>query len=128
MRVLVDTHAFIWWLVDDDRLSEVARAVLGDRANDVLLSAASAFEIAVKASRGRLTLPEPAESFVPSRLAGEGFVPLPIHVGHALRAGALPPIHRDPWDRILIAQGQLEDLPILTADPAIGRYDVETLW
>ncbi|HET7028372.1 MAG TPA: type II toxin-antitoxin system VapC family toxin [Candidatus Limnocylindrales bacterium] len=128
MRLLLDTHAFIWWVLDDRRLSNRSRELIGDRANDVLVSAATAYEIAVKAARGRLTLPEPPETYVPSRMAGEGFAPLPVQVAHAVRAGALPPIHRDPWDRLLIAQAQLDDLPILSADPAIGRYDVETIW
>lgn len=128
MRVLLDTHAFVWWVLDDERLSDTARALILDRSTVVLLSAASAYEMSVKAARGRLTLPEPAETYVASRLAGEGFAPLPIQVSHAVRAGSLPPIHRDPWDRLIIAQGQLDDLPILTTDPAIGRYDVETIW
>lgn len=128
MRVLLDTHAFVWWVLDDERLSDTARALLLDRSNVVLVSAASAYEMSVKAARGRLTLPEPAGTYVASRLAGEGFTPLPIQVSHAVRAGSLPPIHRDPWDRLIVAQGQLDDLPILTTDPAIGRYDVETIW
>ena len=128
MRILVDTHTFLWWLLDGPRLSDRARPILEDRSNEVLVSAASAYEIAVKSSRGRMTLPEPAESYVASRLIGEGFTPLPIQIAHAVRAGTLPPIHRDPWDRLLIAQAQVEGIPILTADPAIGQYDVETIW
>jgi PIN domain nuclease of toxin-antitoxin system len=128
MRVLIDTHAFLWWLLDGPLMSDIARPILEDRANEVLVSAASAYEIAVKTARGRMTLPEPAESYVASRLIGEGFSPLPIQIAHAVRAGTLPPIHRDPWDRLLIAQAQIEGIPILTADPAIGRYDVETIW
>ena len=128
MRVLLDTHTFIWWLLDGPRLSDVARSILEDRANEVLLSATSAYEIAVKTARGRMTLPEPAESYVSSRLASEGFTPLPIQIAHAVRAGTLPPIHGDPWDRLLVAQAQVEGVPILTADPAIARYEVETIW
>jgi PIN domain nuclease of toxin-antitoxin system len=128
VRLLLDTHAFMWWVLDDPRLSATGRDLIADRSNDVLLSAASAYEIAVKAGRGRLTLPEPPESYVASRMVGEGFTPLAIQVAHAVRAGSLPPIHRDPWDRLLVAQGQLDDVPILTADPLIGRYEVETIW
>jgi PIN domain nuclease of toxin-antitoxin system len=128
VRILLDTHAFMWWVLDDPRLSDTGRELIGDRANEVLLSAASAYEIAVKAARGRLTLPEPADSYVAGRMAGEGFAPLPVQVAHAVRAGTLPPIHRDPWDRLLVAQSQLDDVPILSADPVIGRYDVEVIW
>jgi PIN domain nuclease of toxin-antitoxin system len=128
VRILLDTHAFVWWVLDDARLSPVSRELLLDRSNDVLLSAASAYEISVKAARGRLTLPEPAETYVSSRMASEGFTPLPVQISHAVRAGSLPPIHRDPWDRLLVAQSQLDDVPILTADPVIGQYDVETIW
>jgi PIN domain nuclease of toxin-antitoxin system len=128
VRILLDTDAFVWWVLDDARLSPVSRELLLDRSNDVLLSAASAYEISVKAARGRLTLPEPAETYVSSRMASEGFTPLPVQISHAVRAGSLPPIHRDPWDRLLVAQSQLDDVPILTADPVIGQYDVETIW
>ncbi|MFI5226913.1 MAG: type II toxin-antitoxin system VapC family toxin [Candidatus Limnocylindrales bacterium] len=128
MKALIDTHVFLWWVLDADRLSVEGRELLGDRANDFFLSAASAAELAIKVGQGRLTLPEPVESYVPSRLGSEGFQSLPIELGHALRVARLPPIHRDPFDRILIAQAQIEDLPILTADPVIARYDVETIW
>ena len=128
MRALLDTHTFLWWLLNADRLSEESRAILTDSANDVYVSAASAAEIAIKARQGRLTLPEPAESYVPSRLVSEGFLALPVEIGHALRAGVLPLIHGDPFDRLLVAQAQIEGIPIVTLDPAISRYDVETIW
>lgn len=128
MRALLDTHAFLWWVLDDPRLSEESRRVIQASSNDVLLSAASAHEIAIKATSGKLRLPQPPDAYVPSRIAAEGFQTLAIEVVHALRAGRLPMIHRDPFDRLLIAQAQIEGLPIITADPAIGRYDVETIW
>ncbi len=128
MRALIDTHVFLWWVLDADRLSVEGRELLADRANDFFLSAASATELAIKVGQGRLTLPEPVESYVPSRLESEGFLSLPVELGHALRVARLPQIHRDPFDRLLVAQAQIEDLPILTADPAIARYDVETIW
>lgn len=128
MKALIDTHAFLWWLLDADRLSAEGRRLLSDPANEFLLSAASAVELSIKVGQGRLTLPEPVESFVPSRLSSEGFQALSIELGHALRVARLPLIHRDPFDRILVAQAQVENLPILTADPAISRYDVETIW
>ena len=128
MRAILDTHAFLWWVLDIPRLSAEARSILEDGANELLFSAASAYELTIKAQSGRLALPEPADSYVPSRLAANAFEPLSIELAHALRAGALPAIHRDPFDRMLVAQAQIEGLPILTADPAISHYDVETIW
>ena len=94
----------------------------------VLLSAASAWEISIKAARGRLELPQPPERYVPDRVRRHRMTVLDVALSHALRAGALPEIHADPFDRLLVAQAQLEGLPILTADPAIARYEVETIW
>jgi PIN domain nuclease of toxin-antitoxin system len=128
MRGLLDTHAFLWSVLGDERLSRRARRLIEDRANELYVSAASAYEIAVKVGRGRLRLPESPDSYVPARLVAFGFDPLPISVSHGLRAAALPNIHGDPWDRLLVAQAQLEGVPILTVDPAISRYDVETIW
>lgn len=128
MMALIDTHVFLWWLLDSARLSSEGRRLLGDPTNEFLLSTASAVELAIKVGQGRLTLPEPVESYVPSRLGSEGFQALPVELAHALRVARLPPIHGDPFDRILIAQAQVEGLAIVTADPAIARYDVETIW
>lgn len=128
MRALLDSHAFIWWVLDMPNLSDACRAILADGDNEVLVSVASSYEIAYKAAQGRLTLPEAPGDYVRSRLAANGFGSLPIELPHALRAASLPRIHGDPIDRILVAQAQLENLPLLTADPAIGRYDVETIW
>ena len=128
MKALLDTHAFLWWLSDDHRLSDDGRNVIADGANDLFLSAASAYELAVNAGRGRLTLPEPIETFVPSRLQAMRCRSLDVGLAHALRAAMLPPIHRDPWDRLLVAQAQLEGLPIVTADPVIAQYDVDVIW
>ncbi len=128
MRALLDTHAFLWWVLDDPKLSSECRRILGDGANDVFLSAVSGYELAYKASHGRLTLPEAPDGYVRSRLASNGLEALAIEMGHALRAASLPLIHRDPFDRLLIAQAQLEGLPIITADPAIAQYEVEVIW
>ncbi len=128
MRVLLDTHVFLWAATGDARLSAHAREIMADPANDLLLSAASAFEIAVKAARGRLELPEPPATYLTTRIATFGLVRLPITVEHAVGAGLLPPIHGDPWDRLLVAQARLEAIPILTADEQVRRYDVETIW
>lgn len=128
MRALLDAHAFIWWVLDTPKLSDPCRDILANGENEVLLSVASAYEIAYKAARGRLTLPDAPEAYIQSRLAANGFGSLAVKLSHALRAGTLPSIHRDPFDRMLVAQAQIEGLPILTADPAISRYDVETIW
>ena len=128
MRVLLDTHTFLWWILDAPKLSADSRRILGDGANDVLFSAVSGYELAYKVNQGRLTLPETPHVYVRSRLAASGFGALAIELDHALRAATLPMIHRDPFDRLLVAQAQLEDIPIVTADPAIAQYDVEVIW
>ena len=128
MRALLDSHAFIWWVLDMPNLSDDCRAILEDGANEILLSVASAYEITYKVTQGRLTLPDEPAEYLRSRLIANGFESLPIDLPHALRAATLPRIHGDPIDRLLVAQAQIEGLALLTADPAIGRYDVETIW
>jgi PIN domain nuclease of toxin-antitoxin system len=128
VRVLLDTHTFLWWVLDAPKLSAECRRILEDGANDVLLSAASGYELAYKVNQGRLTLPEAPDVYVHSRLVANGFEALTIELEHALRAASLPMIHRDPFDRFLVAQAQLEGIPILTADPVIAQYDVEVIW
>ena len=128
MKVLLDTHAFLWAVSDDERLSDRARDLIADPDNDVYLSAASAYEIAVKTANGRLGLPEDPATYLQTRIATLGLRPLPVTVEHATEAAMLPPIHTDPWDRLLVAQGRLELLPILTTDAQVRRYDVETIW
>ncbi len=129
MRLLLDTHAFLWWASDGgSRLSEEARDAIASESNEVLLSTASALEIGIKAARGRLELPDDPDRYIPDRLRMHGFGALSIDLAHALRASVLPVIHRDPWDRLLVAQAQIEQIPIVTSDPIIGRYDVETIW
>jgi len=128
MKALLDTHAFLWWISDDPRLSSRASAIIKDGNNKLFLSAASGWEIAVKVRLGRLTLPEPLETFVPEQMALNAIEGLPIQMSHALHVYTLPDHHRDPFDRMLIAQAQLENLPILSADPQISLYAVETVW
>ena len=128
MRILLDTHVFLWWVTDSDLLSEQARLLIKDGANELFFSAASGWEIAIKAGLGRLHLPDNPERFVAEQLTTNAIFPLPIHLSHALRVYSLPKHHRDPFDRILVAQSQLENLAILTADPGIARYDVTVIW
>ncbi len=128
MRVLLDTHVFLWWNEDNAELSKKVLKILIDPANTLVLSVASAWEIAIKTQSGKLRLPEDAANYVRSRSAHYGMEILPIHLTHALALQSLPSLHRDPFDRILIAQSQIENLPILTADPAIRGYPVDTIW
>ena len=128
MRALFDTHTFLWFTTELERVSTEARRIIEDGSNTVFLSVASAWEIAIKHEKGSLTLPEPAHEFVINRIFRLRLQPLNIEMGHALRAGSLPSHHRDPFDRLLVAQSQLEGLPILTSDPRIVAYGVETIW
>ena len=128
MRVLIDTHAFLWWDLDDARLSARADEVMRDGRNQIVVSTGSVWEVALKAAKGRLELPDDLLVYVRDRLRRYRWTSLPIDETHAVRAASLPRIHSDPFDRVLVAQAQLESIPIVTADPAITRYDVETIW
>ena len=127
MRVLLDTQVWLWMLAAPERLSESARALVLAAENELLLSAASAWEIVIKYSLGKLRLPEPPDVLVPRLMTRTGITPLPIHHRHALQVATLPLRHRDPFDRLLVAQAQIERLPILTADRNFALYEVETL-
>lgn len=128
MRALLDTHAFIWWVTDDSQLSVTARNVIADSGNSLFLSVVSSWEIIIKNKLGKLTWPEPVEQYIPNRLAINRFENLPIEMSHVLQVASLPNIHRDPFDRILIAQSQVENLPIVTIDQQITQYAVQTIW
>ncbi|MCC6133219.1 MAG: type II toxin-antitoxin system VapC family toxin [Acidobacteria bacterium] len=128
MRLLLDTHVFLWWNMDDPRLSASARAAIASASNEVFLSAASAWEIAIKWQKGRLTLPEPPDAYVASRLQSNAILPLAVELQHAAAVAALPPLHSDPFDRLLVSQARMEDLTLVTGDPEIARYGVTTLW
>jgi PIN domain nuclease of toxin-antitoxin system len=128
LRALLDTHAFLWWNGHQAKLSARARRVITDTENEILLSVATVWEIALKERRGRLELPLPASRYVPDRMAQDGFLPLDIQVSHVLEAAALPPHHDDPFDRVLIAQAIAEAVPIITADEIMRRYAVRTIW
>lgn len=128
MRAILDTLTFLWWNMDDQQLSKTAHEFIRDGKNEVFLSAASAWEIASKCARGRLTLPEVPGQYVADRMAAHHFLPLPVQISHALQVFNLPDIHQDPFDRLLVAQSQLEDLPILTADNFIPQYGVSVIW
>ena len=128
MRVLLDTHALLWWLDGDRRLSQRARRLIVNDETAVLVSAASAWEICTKFRLGKLPGAAAVAADVMGCLDSQGFAPLPITVDHAQRAGSLPGSHRDPFDRVLIAQSQAEDLPLVTVDPVFGLYGVKVIW
>lgn len=127
MRVLLDTQAWLWMQAAPQRFNATARDLVEDPATTLLLSAASSWEIAIKYGLGKLELPEPPEVYVPDRMRSGGVAPLPIEHSHALRVAALDPHHRDPFDRLLVAQALVEKLPVLSADPVFGRYGVELI-
>lgn len=124
MRLLLDTHCWLWLQVSPERFSSATLAVLSDTRNELLLSAASAWEIAIKYAIGKLPLPAPPEEYVPSRMLASGTSALPILPIHALRVASLPLRHRDPFDRLLVAQAQHEKLALVTADEVFRAYEV----
>jgi PIN domain nuclease of toxin-antitoxin system len=128
MRALLDTHAFLWWILDDEQLSSNARSTIRDARNELFLSAASGFEIAVKASLGKLDLPSDLGRFVAEQLGLNRIRQLPISMEHSLAVYDLPLHHRDPFDRLIVAQARVERLPVITIDPQFARYEVEVIW
>jgi PIN domain nuclease of toxin-antitoxin system len=125
MKLLLDTHVFIWMHGDPDRLLARARKLLVDADTELHVSAVVARELGIKIARERLTLPEPLDEYVMSRAHRSRMSLLSIDLVHVLEAVALPPHHTDPFDRMLVAQAREESLPLLTADPWVARYDVE---
>ncbi|OFW31314.1 MAG: twitching motility protein PilT [Acidobacteria bacterium RIFCSPLOWO2_02_FULL_65_29] len=128
MRLLLDTHAFLWWLDGDRRLSRRARGAIADEHTVILVSAASAWEITTKVRIGKLPGAVAVAADVAGCLASQQFESLDITVLHAQRAGRLPGVHRDPFDRMLIAQAQIEDLPFVSNDPVFDSYSVTRIW
>ena len=128
MKLLLDTHALLWWLTDDHRLSGQARDAIANEQNSIFASAASAWEIATKQRIGKLEqLPDVVERYH-ELVAADGFIHLPITAVHALRAGSYSMQHSDPFDRMLAAQSELEMLPIVTLDPAFSAFNCRTFW
>jgi len=128
MRYLLDTHTFLWWNMDDSQLSRLAKEVISNGNNEIFLSAATAWEIAIKTAHGRLTLPEDPTRYVSNRLNLHGFQALPIQIHHAVQVYKLPTHHADPFDRLLIAQSQIESMPLISVDSEIRKYEVEVVW
>jgi PIN domain nuclease of toxin-antitoxin system len=128
VRFLADTHVMLWWLRDDRRLSPRARELLGDSANELLWSIASSWEIAIKLGLGKLEIDRPLRRLFADIAGEQGAVVLPIGHEHCARLAELPHHHRDPFDRMLIAQAQHERVPILSVDEKFAGYDVQVIW
>ena len=128
MRLLLDTHAFVWWIADSCRLSERACALIADESHNVFVSAASAWELTTKYRLHKLDLPELAAFDMAGAIAGQGFRELPIRVQDASLAGRLPGPHRDPFDRMLIAQSLAHGLALVSRDAVFDGYGVTRVW
>lgn len=128
MHALLDTHALLWWLTDSPALTRPARKVIEETRNVVLVSAASAFEIATKVRLGKLPSAADLASDFSNQIEREGFQLLSISADHAVRAGLLPGPHKDPFDRMLIAQAQAENMPILSNEGLFDQYAVRRIW
>ncbi len=128
MRLLLDTHAFLWWLTESSRLSEAVRGNILDPSNDKLISAASAWEISTKHRLGKLPGADPIASDIAGAIAAQGFQELPVFVADAARAGALPAPVNDPFDRMLIAQALSRDLVLISNESTFDHYGIRRLW
>ena len=128
MKALLDTMAFLWWITDDPRLPQSARRVIGDSRNAIFFSSASAWEIAIKAGLGKLKAKPALAQWISAHVRKNNFVSLPITVRHAAGVYKLPAIHRDPFDRILVVQSQMEHCRIISNDPEIMKYSVRVVW
>ncbi len=129
MKLLLDTHALIWWWLDDPKLSTAARSVITDHGSEVWVSAASAWEVLTKQRLGKLPeLPSDLSTSWTALLQADGFQPLSISTAHALRAGSHPAAHRDPFDRLLAAQAEIEQAVLVSCDTALDPFGVRRLW
>ncbi|HAT13676.1 MAG TPA: PIN domain nuclease [Microcoleaceae bacterium UBA11344] len=129
MKLLLDTQCWLWWFAQPERLSEEAIAHIADETNELWFSVASIWEMGIKVANGKLPLPEPIDGYISSRMVLLDVQYLEITAPHALRAAALPLHHRDPFDRMLIAQAQIEDMTLVSADSMFKQYsDISLLW
>jgi PIN domain nuclease of toxin-antitoxin system len=128
VKLLLDTHAFLWWVGDTRGLSRKARSAIGSGRNECFVSVASGWEIAIKVSLGNLRIESSLDRFLPEQLAANGFQPLAIDLKHTARVATLPFHHRDPFDRLLVAQALEEELAMVTADPIFAKYGVRRVW
>ncbi len=128
MRALLDTHAFLWFVLDDRQLSVAAKVILSDPDNELLLSPASYWEIAIKVRLGKYHVPESFQDFMTDQIVRNQLVVLPITVAHTAIVATMPMHHRDPFDRLLIAQATSENVPVVSGDSIIDAYGVKRLW
>jgi PIN domain nuclease of toxin-antitoxin system len=128
VRLLLDTHAFLWWIGGDHRLPQGARAAISSPGSEVFFSAASGWELAIKTRLGRLRVEGTLDAFLSTELQANAFGVLPITLPHAVRVASLPALHSDPFDRMLVAQALVEGLHLVTGDRQIARYDVGRVW
>ena len=128
MKFLLDTHVFLWWITDSPLISRKVRELMSEGSSDLFWSSASSWEIAVKYASGKLPLPDKPELFIPSELANNRISSLSITDDHSFEAGKLPIHHRDPFDRMLIAQSNLENMPLISSDQIISHYEVKIFW
>ncbi|MEH2036394.1 type II toxin-antitoxin system VapC family toxin [Nostoc sp.] len=128
MKLLLDTQCWLWWFAQAERLNEEAITHIADENNELWLSVASIWEIGIKVAIGKLPLPDPLDSYISSRMTQLGMRSLEITASHALQAAALPLHHRDPFDRMLIAQAQIEEMTLVSADSMFNKYDISLLW
>jgi PIN domain nuclease of toxin-antitoxin system len=128
LQLLLDTHALLWWLAGDEQLSQPAKTAIADEDNPIFVSAASVWEIATKHRLGKLPGASVLVADFAAAIHSQGFVDLPISVGHAQAAGALPGPHRDPFDRMLIAQAMLDDLALVSNERDFEVYGVKRIW
>ncbi len=128
MRILLDTHSFLWFINADTQLSITARALIEEPTNQPFLSVASLWEMAIKISLGKLQLAQPFETLIPAQLRLNGIALLGITISHTAMVATLPFHHRDPFDRLLIAQARVEEIPIVSKDAAFDDYEITRLW
>lgn len=128
MRILLDTHAFFWWVTDNPKLSRTAHRLIEDRSNEVFVSAVVVWEMAIKGHSGKWEAARSIAEQTESIVAESGFMPLAISLAHAGLAGSLPGVHRDPFDRLLAAQAACEEMSLVTADRGLSAFGVEVVW
>ena len=128
MRLLLDTHTLLWWLVNDPSLSDKARSTIADGRNECFVSLASCWEMAIKSSLGKLRLSQPLERFMPDELSANGFHLLGIDFRHVAKVETLPFYHRDPFDRLLAAQALIDKMLIVSCDTVLSEYGVKRIW
>ncbi len=128
MKLLLDTHAFIWWDEAPERLGEMARSACFDPQNDLVFSAASEWEIQIKAALGKLALRKPLRQLINDQIQQNGLEVLAVTLDHTVRLDSLSPHHKDPFDRMLVAQALTEGWPMITHDPVLAKYPIQVIW